>query len=57
MRWHLIRRNDVCFSWSFSAVKRHHDHGNSCNGKHLIGRYLQFQRFSHYGHGGEHGGI
>ena len=28
------------------AVKRHHDHGNSYKGKHLIGSGLQFQRFS-----------
>jgi hypothetical protein len=27
-------------------VKRHHDHGNSDKGKHLIGAGLQFQRFS-----------
>ena len=33
-------------SLGFTAVKRHHDQGNSYNGKHLIGASLQFQRFS-----------
>ena len=33
------------------GVKRHHDHGNSYKGKHLIGTGLQFQSFSHYHHG------
>ena len=31
---------------SFIAVKRHHNHNNSYNGKHLIGAGLQSQRFS-----------
>ena len=30
----------------FIAVKRHHDHGNSYKGQHLIGTGLQVQRFS-----------
>jgi hypothetical protein len=29
----------------FNDVKRHHDQGNSYEGKHLIGAGLQFQRF------------
>jgi hypothetical protein len=47
------RTNDFCdyvssyFAESVSvAVKRHHYHGNSYKGKHLIGAGLQFQRFS-----------
>ena len=28
------------------AVKRHHDHGNSYRGKHVIGAGLQFHTFS-----------
>jgi len=30
----------------FTAVKRHHDQGNSCKGQHLIRAALQVQRFS-----------
>ena len=44
------------------AMKRHHDHGNSHKGKHLIGAGLQFQRFSPllswqeaWQHAGRHG--
>ena len=32
------------------AVKRHHDHGNSHKGKHLIGAGLQFRGSVHYYH-------
>lgn len=35
-----------CLSWCCVAVKRHHDHGNSYKGKHLIGACIQFQKFS-----------
>ena len=28
------------------AVKRHHDHGDSNKGQHLVGDGLQFQRFN-----------
>jgi hypothetical protein len=35
-----------CLSQCSIAGKRHHDHSNSYNGKHLIGACLQFQRFS-----------
>jgi hypothetical protein len=37
------------------AVKRHHHHGNSYKGKHLIGAGLQFRGLVHYHHGGKHG--
>jgi hypothetical protein len=39
------------------AGKRHHDHGNSSKGKHLIGSGLQFRGLVHYCLGREHGGI
>ena len=44
-----------CFSWSFIAVKSHHEHSNSCKGKHLLGAGLQFRGLVHYRHGGKHG--
>ena len=34
------------------AVKRHHGHGKSYKGKHLIGAGLQFRGLGHYHHGG-----
>ena len=37
---------DDHLSWTFIAVKNHHDHSNSYKEKHLIGAGLQFQRFS-----------
>ena len=39
------------------AVKRHHDHGNFYNGKHLTGAGLQLRGLGHHRHGGKHGGI
>jgi hypothetical protein len=39
------------------AVKRHHEHGNSYKGKHLIGAGLQFRGLVHYHHGRKHGSI
>jgi hypothetical protein len=33
------------------ALKRHHDHGNSYKGKHLIGAGLRFRGLVHYHHG------
>jgi hypothetical protein len=38
--------NSLHYLATFIAVKRHHDHGLSYKGKHLIGAGLQFQRFS-----------
>jgi hypothetical protein len=38
-------------------VKRHHDHGNSYKGKHLIGAGLQFRGSVHYHQGRKHGSI
>ena len=40
-----------------TAVKRHHDHGNSYKGKHFIGAGLQFRGLVHYHHGRKHGGM
>lgn len=37
----------MTFSYSFIVMKRHHHQSNSYKG-HLIGTYLQFQRFSPY---------
>jgi hypothetical protein len=37
------------------AMKRHHDHGNSYKGNHLIGAGLQFRASVHYHHVGKHG--
>jgi len=37
-------------------LKRHNDHGNSYEGKHLIGAGLQFQ-IIHYHHGRKYGSI
>ena len=43
----LAKEQDTgCLSQCSIAVKRHHDHGNFFNRKHLIGAGLQFQRFS-----------
>jgi hypothetical protein len=33
-------------SWGFITGKRHHDHSNSYQGKHLFEANLEFQRFS-----------
>jgi hypothetical protein len=44
-------------SKGFIAVKRHHDHGNSSEGKHLIGAGLQVQRFSPLSSWWEHGSV
>lgn len=43
----------TCLSHCSSAVKKHHDCGNSCKRKCLIGAGLQLQKFSlvHYHHG------
>ena len=38
-------------------MKKHHDHGNSYKGKHLIGAGLQFRDLVHYHHGGKHGSM
>jgi hypothetical protein len=35
----------------FIAMKRHHDHRNSYEGKHFIGDGLQFSGLIHYHHG------
>ena len=37
-------------------MKRHHDHGNSYKGKHLIEAGFQFRGLVHYYHGRKHGG-
>ena len=50
-----ITRNGVLVS--FSTVKRHHDHGNSCKGKHLDGSGLLFRGLVHYHHGRKHGSM
>ena len=42
-------------SWGFIAVKRHRDHRNSYNGKHLIGVGLQFRGLVNYHHGEKNG--
>ena len=39
------------------AVKRHHEHGNSYKGKHLIGAGLQFRGLVHYHHGRKRGSV
>ena len=39
----------------YIAVKRHHDHGNSYKGNHLIGAGLQFQRLETWWCAGRHG--
>jgi hypothetical protein len=39
----------------FIAVKRHHDQGNSYKGKYLIGAGLQFQMYSPFSSGKQHG--
>jgi hypothetical protein len=39
------------------AVKRHHDHGNSYKGKHLIGAGLLLKGLVHYQHGRKHGAV
>ena len=44
-------------SLGFIVVKRHHDHGNSYKGKHLIGAGLQLRDLVHCHHGGKHGGM
>ena len=36
------------------AVKRHHGHGNSYEGKNLIGMTYSFRGLVHYCHGGKH---
>jgi hypothetical protein len=41
-RWIIIGE---CLSHSSIAVKRHHDHGNSCKRRYLIGSGLQLQKF------------
>ena len=46
-----------CLSLGFIAVKRHHDHGNSYKGKHLIGAGLQVRGSVHYYHGRKHGSM
>ena len=38
-------------------MKRHHDHGKSYKGEHLIGTGLQFKGVVHYCHVKKHGGI
>ena len=38
-------------------MKRHHDHGNTYKGKHLIGTDLQLGGLVSYRHGGKHGGM
>ena len=42
-------------SWGFIAVKRHCDHSNSYNEKHLIGVGLQFRGLVNYRHGEKNG--
>jgi hypothetical protein len=41
----------------FVRVKRHCDHGNTYEGKHLIGAGLQFRGLARYHHGGKQGSI
>ena len=41
----------------FAAMKRHHDHGNSYERKHLVGAGLQFRGLVHYLHGVKHGSM
>ena len=55
---------DTLSTRDFIAVKRHHNHSNSNEGKPLIGRGLQFQRcIVHYHHcrawrhAGRHGSL
>jgi hypothetical protein len=43
--------------WGFIAMKRHHDHGNSYKGKHLIGAGSEFRGLVHCHHGGRHVGM
>jgi hypothetical protein len=38
-------------------VKRHHDHGTSYNGKHLIEVGLHFRGLVYYCHGRKHGSL
>ena len=35
-------------------MKKHHDHGNSFKGKHLIGSGLRFRSLAHCRHSGKH---
>lgn len=44
MVWGLSSRGLGCCLTVFTAVKRHHDYGNSYKGKHFIGTSLQVQR-------------
>jgi hypothetical protein len=47
--------NTVLFRKGFIAVKRHHDHSNSCKGKHFTRTGLQFRVHCH--HGRKQGGM
>ena len=42
----LAMGQGYCISHRPTAAKRHHDHGNSYKGKHLIEAGLEFQRVS-----------
>lgn len=47
----------ICLSWGIIAENGHQEHGNSYNGKHLIGACLQFSGLVHCCHGWKHGGM
>ena len=49
-------RNSPCLRVSI-AVTRHHDHGHSYKGKHLIRAGLQFRVVAYYCHGRKHGSM
>ena len=55
--WYYAKqaREDKCLRVSV-AVKRHHGHGNSYKGKHLIEAGLQFRSLVHYCQGRKHDG-
>jgi hypothetical protein len=46
-----------CLSQGFTAENRHHDHGKSYKGQHLIGAGLKVQRFNPLSARWEHGSI